>query len=55
MPTPRAPGFVDAGSRAVHILRNEGSVPAETIAVRLVPQGAPKRIDVRVAPGNGTF
>jgi hypothetical protein len=32
-------------------LRNEGSVPAETIAVQLLPQDAARRIDVSVAPG----
>jgi hypothetical protein len=29
----------------VHVLRNEGSVEARTIAVQLIPAGATRRID----------
>lgn len=29
--------FVDSGGGEVHLIRNEGSVPASTIAVQLVP------------------
>jgi quercetin dioxygenase-like cupin family protein len=47
-------GFVDPGDGHVHILRNEGSVAAETIAVQLLPQGAVRRIDVP-APGTCPF
>ena len=47
-------GFIDSGEDA-HILRNEGSVQAETIAVQLLPQGAGRRIDVPTAPGNCPF
>jgi quercetin dioxygenase-like cupin family protein len=47
-------GFVDPGDGHVHILRNEGDVPAETIAVQLLPDGAPRRID-SPAPGNCPF
>jgi hypothetical protein len=47
-------GFVDSG-HGPHILRNEGTVPAETIAVQLVPKDAPRRIDVPQAPGNCPF
>lgn len=43
-------GFVDAGGGHVHLLRNEGSVPAVTVAVQLLPAGAPRRIDVTPAP-----
>ena len=46
--------FVDPGGSHVHILRNEGSVPAETIAVQIVASGAPRRIDMP-APGNCPF
>ena len=46
--------FVDPGDGHVHILRNEGTVPAETIAVQIVAHGAPRRIDVP-APGNCSF
>jgi hypothetical protein len=37
--------FIDAGGTDVHTLVNEGSVPAETIAVQLIPSGQPRRID----------
>jgi hypothetical protein len=36
--------FVDSGTD-VHLLRNNGSVEAETIAFQLVPRGAMRRID----------
>jgi hypothetical protein len=42
------PTLVDPGSDHVHIIRNEGSVPASTIAVQLVPYDpakANRRID----------
>jgi quercetin dioxygenase-like cupin family protein len=43
--------FVDAGGMDdAHMLRNESGAPAETIAVQLLPQGAPRRIDVTPAP-----
>lgn len=42
--------FVDAGGRDSHLLRNDGTTPAETIAVQLIPQGQPRRVDVPVAP-----
>jgi quercetin dioxygenase-like cupin family protein len=48
-------GFVDPGGRDEHILRNEGSTPAETIAVQFLPQGADRKTDVPVAPGNCPF
>ena len=48
-------GFVDPGSGDVHLLRNETSAPAETIAVQLLPTGAPRRIDITPAPGNCPF
>ena len=47
-------GFIDPGGGDVHMLRNEGSVPAETIAVQLLPQGATRRID-EPDPGNCHF
>jgi hypothetical protein len=43
-----APTLVDPGHGHVHIIRNEGSVPASTIAVQLVPSDpakANRRID----------
>jgi quercetin dioxygenase-like cupin family protein len=45
-------GFIDPGSGHVHMLRNQTTAPAETIAVQLLPKDAPRRIDVPVAPGN---
>jgi quercetin dioxygenase-like cupin family protein len=38
-------GFVDPGGAHVHVLRNEGSVEARTVAVQLIPAGATRRID----------
>ena len=49
-----APTLVDPGHGHVHIIRNEGSVPATTIAVQLVPfdpNKANRRIDA-LAPAN---
>ena len=46
--------FVDPGGDDEHILRNEGSVPAETIAVQFLPQGASRKID-EPSPGNCPF
>jgi hypothetical protein len=46
-------GFIDSGTD-VHILRNEGTVEAETIAVQFLPTGAARRID-QPAPGNCSF
>jgi hypothetical protein len=43
--------FVDSGGRHVHIIRNEGTVEAATIAVQLIPAGATRRIDAP-APAN---
>lgn len=47
-------GFVDAGGDHAHVIRNEGTVEARTIAVQLLPAGQPRRIDV-ADPGNCTF
>ena len=38
-------GFVDAGGQDVHMLRNNGSVQAETIAVQFLPKDAVRKID----------
>jgi uncharacterized cupin superfamily protein len=46
--------FVDAGGDHVHIVRNEGAVVAQVIAVRLIPAGQPGRIDAP-DPGNCHF
>jgi hypothetical protein len=49
---PAGTGFVDPGGADVHALRNEGSVPAETIAVQFLPKDAARKIDVLTAPAN---
>ena len=46
--------FVDRGGRHVHIVRNEGTVEAQVVAVRLIPAGQPGRIDAP-DPGNCHF
>jgi hypothetical protein len=43
--------FVDSCGRHAHIIRNEGTVEAKTIAVQLIPAGAMRRIDA-AAPAN---
>ena len=56
VPGQPAPTLVDPGSGHLHIIRNEGSVPASSIAVQLVPYDpakANRRIDAparRAAP-----
>jgi hypothetical protein len=47
-------GFVDAGGDHVHLLRNEGSVEARTVAVQLIPADAVRRVDA-ASPGNCSF
>jgi quercetin dioxygenase-like cupin family protein len=44
-------GFVDEGGDAIHMLRNNGDVVAETVAVQFLQQGATRRID-EPDPGN---
>ena len=38
-------GFIDGGGDDEHTLRNNGTTEAETIAVQLIPHGAPRKID----------
>ena len=47
-------GFIDPGDGHVHLLRNETTEPAETVAVQILPNGAPRRIDAP-DPGNCSF
>ncbi len=47
-------GFVDPGGDHSHIIRNEGSVEARTVAVQLIPADATRRVDV-ANPGNCPF
>jgi len=44
--------FTDIGCGDIHLVRNEGSVQAQDVAVQIVPKGAPRRIDVTPAPSN---
>jgi quercetin dioxygenase-like cupin family protein len=37
--------FIDIGAGDVHLLRNEGTVPAVTVAVQLIPHGFPRKLD----------
>lgn len=46
-------GFVDTG-RAVHIVRNEGTVDLVTVVVSFTPRGAERRID-EADPGTCPF
>jgi quercetin dioxygenase-like cupin family protein len=47
-------GFVDAGGKDVHMLRNNGEIQAETVAVQFLPEGAVRRIE-EPNPGNCHF
>jgi hypothetical protein len=47
--------FVDQGGNHAHIIRNEGNVAAQNIAVQLIPAGQPRRIDLATSPGNCPF
>jgi len=42
--------FVDEGGDHVHVIRNEGTVEAGTVAVQLIPAGAQRRIDAAANP-----
>ena len=44
--------FTDLGCGDIHLLRNEGTTSAVTIAVQVIPAGQPRRIDVSPAPAN---
>ena len=46
--------FIERGGTHVHIVRNEGTVEAQVVAVRLIPAGQPGRIDAP-DPGNCHF
>ena len=38
-------GFMDEGGNDIHMIKNNTSAPAETIALQVLPQGATRRID----------
>jgi quercetin dioxygenase-like cupin family protein len=42
---PAGSGFIDPGNGNLHLLRNEGTVEAETIAVQFIPAAGERRID----------
>jgi hypothetical protein len=44
--------FVDEGGSHAHVIRNEGTDVAQTIAVQLVPAGGARRIDLLTVPPN---
>jgi len=44
--------FVDEGGSHAHVIRNEGTDVAQTIAVQLVPAGGARRIEVPTVPAN---
>ncbi|MEO5746247.1 MAG: cupin domain-containing protein [Terracoccus sp.] len=52
---PAGASFIDPGDGHAHLLRNEGTVDAVTIAVQFLPAGAPRRIDVVPAPVDCPF
>jgi Cupin domain len=47
-------GFTDPGGDHIHIVRNEGPVPATAVAFRVIAAGASARID-QPSPGNCPF
>ena len=47
--------FTDLGCGEVHLLRNEGSVCAVTIAVQIIPAGQPRRMDAAQPANCPTF
>ena len=42
---------IDPGGDHVHLLRNEGTSEARTVAVQLLPSGATRRIDAEAPSG----
>jgi hypothetical protein len=48
---PAGTSFTDSGGGDVHTLKNKGTVQAETIAVQLLPAGAPRKTDAAAPPG----
>jgi uncharacterized cupin superfamily protein len=47
-------GFVDHGGDHIHLIRNESTTQASTIALQLIPQGTERRIDA-ASPQNCHF
>lgn len=42
---PAGTGFIDAGGKDIHMLKNNGQTPAETVAIQFIPHGAARKID----------
>lgn len=42
---PAGTGFVDSGGNDIHMLKNNGTTTAETVAVQFIPHGQPRKID----------
>jgi hypothetical protein len=51
---PAGSTFTDAGGTDVHMLRNDGTVSAETVAVQFIPSGQPRK-DVATEPAGCTI
>ena len=47
---PAGTAFTDAGGNDVHELKNNGTTPAETLAIQLIPHGQPRKIDLTQVP-----
>jgi hypothetical protein len=47
---PTGTAFVDTGGNDVHELKNNGTTPAETVAIQLIPHGQPRKIDLAQVP-----
>jgi quercetin dioxygenase-like cupin family protein len=42
---PAGTAFIDAGGNDIHMLKNNGTATAETVAVQFIPHGQPRRIE----------
>ena len=47
-------GSIDLGSGHLHLIKNEGSVDAQTVVVQILPKDAPRRLDAD-EPNNCDF
>jgi Cupin domain len=52
---PAGEGFTDQGGGHVHIVRNEGTIPAQVVATRILPAGETVTRNDAPAPGNCPF
>ena len=42
---PVGTGFIDAGGNDIHMLKNNGTATAETVAVQFIPHGVARKLD----------